>query len=67
VHGLLAERCGADVSVLSSAPWVCVNTLVAIYNLGSGMLEREKMFKRFVDIAPSDVTFFGFILVRKHV
>ena len=65
LNELLSCRYGGDLDTLNSAPWVVVNTLVAIYNLGSGMLDREKMLKRFVDVTPDSVCLPMFLLIRK--
>ena len=65
VNELLSRRYGGDLDTLNSAPWVVVNTLVAIYNLGSGMLDREKMLKRFVDVTTNSVCLPMFLLIRK--
>ena len=65
LNELLSRRYGGDLDTLNSAPWVVVNTLVAIYNLGSGMLDREKMLKRFVDVTSDSVCLPMFLLIRK--
>ncbi|XP_076453775.1 uncharacterized protein LOC143288962 isoform X2 [Babylonia areolata] len=64
VHRRLSCCFGSDLDVLQSAPWVCVNTLVAIYNMGSGLLPREMILKRFVDITPNSFSFPFFLLLR---
>ena len=66
VNELLSHHYGSDLDTLNSGPWVVVNTLVAIYNLGSGILPREKMLKRFVDITPNSVCFPTFLLISKR-
>ena len=66
INKLLSHRYGSDlVNTLNNNPWVVVNTLVAVYNLGSGILDREKMLKRFVDVTPDSVCFPMFLMIKK--